>query len=77
MNNPGDSTDKVLNNLTFKFQISNEEEIIILFDFIKKSKQYAYDNIHLLDNYVNKLEDLIDNKKTKFHFYTLILMKII
>ena len=36
MNNPDDSTDKVLNNLAFKFQISNEEEIIILFDFIKK-----------------------------------------
>ena len=62
LKNPDDTTDNVLNLLSSKFHIINEDELVILYDYIKKGIQYSYDNINLLENYVNKLEDLVDNK---------------
>ena len=65
LKNPDDTTDEVLNLLSSKFQITTEEELNNLYVNIKKGKQYSYDNINLLNNYVNKLEDLKDNKNNK------------
>ena len=64
LDNPDESTDKVLNKLSKLFNLVDENELY-LFDYIKKGKQYTYDHINQINDYVNKLEDIKDNNNNK------------
>jgi hypothetical protein len=50
LDNPDESTDKVLNKLSKLFNLVDENELYLLYDYIKKGKQYTYDHINQIND---------------------------
>ena len=68
MINPDESTDVALTNLSIKFKTDYENELIKLNKYLKLAKQYIYDNLDKIDNYIINLEDMHDNQLRKICF---------